>query len=312
MGNEDDAFRKWFRHLGELRSMFPNAVLLALSATCTKTIEKRVLNVLGIDKKNVKFFRLSPNKENIKFVVKKVPNSVGAAMFWLMETLNNLKEKFPRTVIYCNSIKDVSTIYNFLTSEIPDSLNYVQMYHSETPSDCKSEIIDKLGNDSSLRIVLATSALGMGIDVKFCNSVIIYGPPVNVADLIQETGRIGRDGLPSVAVVLYNSYQCKQLDTEVKTFLRTDVCRRQTLMENFHTSAEMETVKKSLNQHHCCDICAELCTCGHCILLPIEKLMNCVTSEDTAKDTYSSSDSETILYFYESEQFSCLSDNEDQ
>lgn len=71
MGNEDDAFRKWFRHLGELRSMFPNAVLLALSATCTKTIEKRVLNVLGIDKKNVKFFRLSPNKENIKFVVKK-------------------------------------------------------------------------------------------------------------------------------------------------------------------------------------------------------------------------------------------------
>lgn len=233
-------------------------------------------------------------------------------MFWLMETLNNLKEKFPRTVIYCNSIKDVSTIYNFLTSEIPDSFNYVQMYHSETPSDCKSEIIDKLGNDSSLRIVLATSALGMGIDVKFCNSVIIYGPPVNVADLIQETGRIGRDGLPSVAVVLYNSYQCKQLDTEVKTFLRTDVCRRQTLMENFHTSAEMETVKKSLNQHHCCDICAELCTCGHCILLPFEKLMNCVTSEDTAKDTYSSSDSETISYFYESEQFSCLSDNEDQ
>lgn len=134
-------------------------------------------------------------------------------MFWLMETLNNLKEKFPRTVIYCNSIKDVSTIYNFLTSEIP-----VQMYHSETPSDCKSEIIDKLGNDSSLRIVLATSALGMGIDVKFCNSVIIYGPSVNVADLIQETGRIGRDGLPSVAVVLYNSYQCKQLDTEVDLF----------------------------------------------------------------------------------------------
>lgn len=83
-------------------------------------------------------------KKNIKFVVKKVPNSVEAAMFWLMETLNNLKVKFPRTVIYCNSIKDVSTIYNFLTSEIPDSLNYVQMYHSETPSDCKSEIINNL------------------------------------------------------------------------------------------------------------------------------------------------------------------------
>ncbi|XP_062608008.1 ATP-dependent DNA helicase RecQ-like [Saccostrea cucullata] len=87
MGNEEEAFRKWFRHLGELRSMFPNAVLLALSATCTKIIEKRVLNVLGIDKKTIKSIRLSPNKENIKFIVNKIPNSMESAMFWVMEAL---------------------------------------------------------------------------------------------------------------------------------------------------------------------------------------------------------------------------------
>lgn len=68
MGNEDDAFRKWFRHLGELRSMFPNAVLLALSAICTKTIEKRVLNVFGIDKKNVNFVDCHQIKKTIIFL----------------------------------------------------------------------------------------------------------------------------------------------------------------------------------------------------------------------------------------------------
>lgn len=71
MGNEDDVFWKWFWYLGELWLMFLNVVLLVLSVICIKIIEKRVFNVLGIDKKNVKFFRLLLNKENIKFVVKR-------------------------------------------------------------------------------------------------------------------------------------------------------------------------------------------------------------------------------------------------
>jgi superfamily II DNA helicase RecQ len=287
--------------------MFPEAILLALSATCTKGIEKRVLHVLGVDKKSMTFIRLSPNKENIKFVVKKVPNSIEVSMFWLMEALNNLEVKFPRTIIYCNTIKDVSTMYNFLTSEIPESDSFVEMFHSETPSDQKASIIENLGKDSSLRVVLATSALGMGVDVKFCNTVVVYGPPMNVADLIQETGRVGRDGSPSVAVILYNSYHLKNLDVEVKTFLRTDVCRRQTLMENFHSSAEMVAVNKSKNAHHCCDICMKFCTCGHCVNLPIEKLMKDVTLENRTDVEATDSDSDTISYFYESD----LSDHDD-
>lgn len=55
MGNEDDVFWKWFWYLGELWLMFLNVVLLVLSVICIKIIEKRVFNVLGIDKKNVNF-----------------------------------------------------------------------------------------------------------------------------------------------------------------------------------------------------------------------------------------------------------------
>lgn len=38
---EEAVFRKWFRHVGEFRSLHPSATVLALSATCTKTIKKK-------------------------------------------------------------------------------------------------------------------------------------------------------------------------------------------------------------------------------------------------------------------------------
>ena len=39
----------------------------------------------------------------------------------------------------------------------------------------------------------------MGIDIKYCNSVVLYGPPTTYIDLIQEIGRVGRDGSATLA-----------------------------------------------------------------------------------------------------------------
>ncbi|XP_046572457.1 ATP-dependent DNA helicase RecQ-like [Haliotis rubra] len=47
-GTEKEAFRKWFAHIGERRSLFPDACILALSATCTTKIRKRVVKVLSL------------------------------------------------------------------------------------------------------------------------------------------------------------------------------------------------------------------------------------------------------------------------
>lgn len=64
------AFRKWFSYIGELRSLFPKASVLALSATCTKKISRRVSKILQLDADTTEI-RLSPNRDNIKVVVKK-------------------------------------------------------------------------------------------------------------------------------------------------------------------------------------------------------------------------------------------------
>ena len=75
----------------------------------------------------------------------------------------------------------------------------------------------------------------MGFDVKECQSVVIFGPPNNLVDMLQEIGHVGRDGNPSCALILYNAYMYhqRQLDANVKQFIKPTECRRQILMSNF-------------------------------------------------------------------------------
>lgn len=69
-------------------------------------------------------------------------------------------------------------MYGYKTSEVPDSVFFCEMFHSETPDGKKEKILDDLWNEhGSLRIVIATSALGMGIDITGTNNVILYGAP---------------------------------------------------------------------------------------------------------------------------------------
>ena len=123
--DEKKAFRKWFRHIGELRSIFPTATLLALSATCTKDVQKQVLSSLNLE--NSVCISMSPNRINIKYTVCRTDKALEAALFWLVEAMNSYsqRENFPRIIIYCNSIKDVGDIYNFLSGELDSSVSFI-------------------------------------------------------------------------------------------------------------------------------------------------------------------------------------------
>lgn len=292
LGGNDDSdeylvFRKWFRHVGELRSLFPSAPVLALSATCTNKIKKRVMKVMGLKENDTPQISISPNKPNIKLVVKKVSSEIETAIYWLVDALGSLEESFPRTLVYCNSISDVSKLYNHVVKELENCTNLVEMFHSETPEDKKEKIVSALRNkDSCVRIVIATSALGMGVDVLNCNSVVLYGPLRSVVDLVQAIGRVGRDGLPSVALIIYNSHHLRNVDKEVKTFISCQNCRRKELLKNLMSDTD---ILKFTDEtcHTCCDLCAELCKCNHCSVLDIEKLFNneCLNCSSDSDDT---------------------------
>lgn len=280
-----EAFRKWFGHVGELRSLFPNANVLALSATCTKKTAKRVKKCLNLSDKSLEII-VSPDKPNIKLVVKKVSKNIETAMFWLIDPLQDLCENFPRVIIYCTSINDASKVFNFLIEEVPSCVHHIDLYHSETEDIKKDFIINELKeSDSKLRILVSTSAL----DAKGFNSVILYGAQSNVSDFVQEIGRVGRDNMPSIALVMFNSYHQRLADQAIRKILLTNDCRRLCLLDNFLDDHELIKVKESLvGQHACCDNCALKCMCKECILLPIEKMydfnVNTEESDDSDSD----------------------------
>ena len=51
------------------------------------------------------------------------------------------------------------------------------------------------------RVVVATSALGMGINFQNVEYVIHYGPPHSVTEMIQQSGRAGRSGQQAFSIV---------------------------------------------------------------------------------------------------------------
>lgn len=232
--------------------------------------------------------RLSPDKPNIKLVVKKIPNSVDLGMAWIIDQLDS----FPRTIIYCNSIRDVSKLYCYITSEVPDSVSFCEMFHSETPDAKKEKILDDLCNEhGSLRIVIATSALGMGIYITGTNNVILYGAPKQLVEVVQEIGRAGRDGNPALALLLYNSYHLRKGEQEVKDVYNSQTCRRKMLLKPFVKESEL-TIKDP--HHMCCDRCMLLCKCDDCHkdTFSLEKM---IKDEPSVLDSDTNSDS-TELY----------------
>ena len=230
------------------------------------------MKVMGLTGDTVEIC-LSPNKTNIKLVACKVPNELEMAMSWLVDSLQEYRVKFPRTIVYSTSINDTSKLYKYITTELPHCSSDVEMYHSETPQKNKDSIIEALKHsNSTLRIVLSTGVLGMGFDVKECQSVMIFGPPNNLVDMLQEIGRVGRDGNPSCALILYNAYHQRQLDANVKQFIKPTECRRQILMSNFLRQCDMETLQKTeCGKHTCCNFCTKKCLCNSCTVLPLEK-----------------------------------------
>lgn len=115
-----------------MRSLCPGASILALSATCTQKIRKRVTKILRLN--DAMDVSISPNRENIKLVGNKISNTLESAMAWMIDPLKD--GKFPKTLVYCHIINDASNIYKYICTKIPDCRS-VDMYHSETEEDVK-------------------------------------------------------------------------------------------------------------------------------------------------------------------------------
>ena len=79
-------------------------------------------------------------------------------------------------------------------------------FHAPQTKIMKEEILCQLNSKKPiLRVIFATVAFGMGVDIHSVRQIIHIGPPKTVREYFQETGRAGRDGKFSKAIICYNN-----------------------------------------------------------------------------------------------------------
>ncbi|XP_072166070.1 ATP-dependent helicase wrn-1-like [Diadema setosum] len=250
-------FRAAYGKLGEFRSKLKSSVpAVALTATATVDVRNCIIENLGL--RNYVWVNQSPDKQNIKHVVIKSATRDLDTMFkWLADDLKIHGASCERMIIYCQSRKMCSDVYATFMALLPEGCHrYVNMYHRNTETDIQKKIVDNMSApDGEIRVLVATIAYGLGVDVSNVHSTVLCGRPSDLDDYIQLSGRIGRDGKQSTAVTLCypGDSAGRKTTSPMQDFLGGKECRRAIIKAAFG-----DTQPNSIS-HNCCDVCATLC-----------------------------------------------------
>jgi ATP-dependent DNA helicase RecQ len=184
-------FRPEYMQLGRLKSYFPEIPIIALTATADKLVRKDIIERLNI--RNAAIFVSSFNRQNIFYRVVPKRNSYAQ----LIDYLNERREDCG--IVYCLSRSSVDSLAKDLCDEGFNALPYHAGLDKET-RDRHQELFLK----DEAKIIVATIAFGMGIDKSNVRFVVHLDLPKNIESYYQETGRAGRDGLQSEALLFFS------------------------------------------------------------------------------------------------------------
>ncbi len=184
-------FRPEYLMLAGLKKKFPDVPVIALTATADKLTQKDILDKLALH--NPAVFVSSFNRANITYRVLPKRNSFDQ----LLDFLDNRRDE--SGIIYCLSRKSTEALAADLKAE-----GYLaEAYHAGLDNATKACNQEAFLRDD-VKIVVATIAFGMGINKSNVRYVVHMDMPKNIEGYYQETGRAGRDGLPSGALLFFS------------------------------------------------------------------------------------------------------------
>ena len=196
-------FRKLCGAVGEIRALLHQGLpMLALTATASAGTRKKIIEMLSLHK-SVQIV-VSPNRDNIKLYLQKVMNEISDNFMWLVHELEQKQMECPKVLIYVRDYQRCSEVYHLFMQSLGTKAYYppsatktsenrmVAMYHSGTSPSVQEVVLASLNDpNGKVRIIIATTALGMGVDIKGLHRIINYGPPSDIESYIQELGRAG-------------------------------------------------------------------------------------------------------------------------
>ncbi|HSI71911.1 MAG TPA: RecQ family ATP-dependent DNA helicase [Fimbriimonas sp.] len=249
-------FRPEYRQLARLRELFPAAPLHALTATATPRVREDIAAQLQL--RSAEVFVGIFDRPNLTYRV--IPKHDP------MRQIADAVSRHPNdaSIVYCISRKDTEATAEGLSAMgIP-----AVAYHAGLESSVRKQVSEAFAQER-VNVVVATVAFGMGIDRANVRCVIHHSMPKSIEAYQQETGRAGRDGMPSECLMLYapNDYlrwerlilessapeqQAHQLAMveEVRRYANGTKCRHAYLSEYFGQGYES-------NDCEACDLCLD-------------------------------------------------------
>jgi ATP-dependent DNA helicase RecQ len=213
-------FRPEYRQISQLRKHFPKVPFMALTATATGRVREDIVTHLQL--REPKCFVASFNRPNLTYRVVSKNKSYDQ----LVEFLRGRRKE--SGIVYCLSRKGAESVAGKLSR---DGIKAKPYHAGLTPKE-RSEHQELFLRDD-VRVICATIAFGMGINKPNVRFVVHYDLPKNIEGYYQETGRAGRDGLPSECVLLFSA---------------GDAVKQTTFIDEKPNPQEREIARKQLQQ----------------------------------------------------------------
>ena len=267
-------FRPEYRRIAELRRHFPDIPVLALTATATNRVREDIERYLSL--RDPGRFTASFNRPNLRYSVFEKRDPFKQLVAWVTARASE------SGIVYVQSRNSAEELAERLSAAGISA----RPYHAAlTPGERARN--QELFIRDEIRVICATIAFGMGIDKPNVRYVVHYDLPKNIEAYYQETGRAGRDGLPSECALFFtggdaakqrhfirqieDEHEREQAETRLRRmldFAATPYCRRVHLLQYFGERVESE-------------ICSN---CDNCITPPervdattsAQKLLSCI------------------------------------
>lgn len=194
-------FRPAYLQVASIREQFPDAPVLALTATATPKVKEDICAKLNL--RDPAVFVKSFARANLSYSVSEGENK--------LTRIQQILDRVPGTaIVYCRNRRQTKEVAGHLSAR-GIAASYYHAGLSGTERSARQEAWIR----NEIRVMVCTNAFGMGIDKPDVRLVIHDAPPESIEAYYQEAGRAGRDEQKAYAVMLYSERDITEMEARI-------------------------------------------------------------------------------------------------